>query len=74
MCLWNVFVWLCSMVDVYSDDVGGLDFRRSQSGSGMSKTAQAKRFAAELQRVAEETYNALFSVQQLKTLAQVSDR
>ncbi|XP_065178607.1 DNA helicase MCM8-like [Sycon ciliatum] len=59
-----------SMMDVYTDGVGAVDCLRSQSGSGMSKTAQGKRLASQLQRVSEQTYNALFSVQQIKTIAQ----
>lgn len=38
-------------------------------GSGMSKKAQAKRFINTLQRKAEQTYNSVFTKQQLKDIA-----
>ena len=45
-----------SMMDTYSDGLGGLDFERSQHGSGMSKKAQAKKFISVLNRKAAESY------------------
>lgn len=63
-----VEIMKCSMVDTYSDEFGQLDFQRSQHGSGMSKKAQAKRYISELHRIAEETYNSMFTLQQLRTL------
>ncbi|XP_072163403.1 DNA helicase MCM8-like [Diadema setosum] len=67
-----------SMIDTYSDQFGFLDFQRSQHGSGMSSKSQAKKFVAILNRVAERTYNNIFTVQQMRELAkevhiQVSD-
>lgn len=44
--------------------------QRSQLGSGMSKKQQAKAFISRLNQIAEETYNALFSKQQLQELVQ----
>jgi len=35
----NMFLY-SSMIDTYSDELGLLDFKRSQNGSGMSKKAQ----------------------------------
>ncbi|XP_071080734.1 DNA helicase MCM8-like [Haliotis cracherodii] len=58
-----------SMVDVYSDQFGWLDFKRSQHGSGMSGRSQPKRFVAALQKVAEQTYNSIFTVQQMRQIA-----
>ncbi|XP_038074651.1 DNA helicase MCM8-like [Patiria miniata] len=58
-----------SMIDTYSDEFGFLDFQRSQHGSGMSSRSKAKRFIAVLNRVAEQTYNSLFSVQQMRDIA-----
>ncbi|KJE94138.1 hypothetical protein CAOG_08824 [Capsaspora owczarzaki ATCC 30864] len=58
-----------SMIDTNSDEVGNLDFARSQNGSGMSRKAQGKRFIAELRRISEETFNTLFSMQQLRETA-----
>ncbi|XP_022097957.1 DNA helicase MCM8-like [Acanthaster planci] len=58
-----------SMIDTYSDEFGFLDFQRSQHGSGMSSRSKAKRFIAVLNRVAEQTYNSLFTVQQMREIA-----
>ena len=44
------------MMDTYSDGLGGIDFERSQHGSGMSKKAQAKKFISVLNRKAAESY------------------
>ena len=59
-----------SMMDTYSDELGFLDFTRSQHGSGMSSRSQSKKFVAALQRVYEQTYNALFTAQELRQIAQ----
>ncbi|XP_070576847.1 DNA helicase MCM8-like [Ptychodera flava] len=58
-----------SMVDTYSDEFGLLDFQRSQHGSGMSSRSQAKKFIAVLNRMSEQTYNSLFTVQQMRQIA-----
>ncbi|XP_076463609.1 DNA helicase MCM8-like [Babylonia areolata] len=58
-----------SMLDVFSDQFGLLDFQRSQHGSGMSGRSQPKKFVAALQRVAEQTYNSIFTVQQMRQIA-----
>ncbi|XP_060580099.1 DNA helicase MCM8-like [Ruditapes philippinarum] len=58
-----------SMVDTYSDQFGGLDFRRSQHGSGMSGRSQPKKFVAALQRISDQTYNSIFTVQQMQQIA-----
>lgn len=58
-----------SMVDTYSDQYGGLDFRRSQHGSGMSGRSQPKKFVAALQKIAEQTYNSIFTVPQLRQIS-----
>ncbi|CAH1792022.1 unnamed protein product [Owenia fusiformis] len=59
-----------SMMDTFSNELGFLDFQRSQHGSGMSSRSQAKKFIAVLQRVSEQTYNSLFTVQQMRQIAQ----
>lgn len=59
-----------SMKETYSDEFGLLDFRRSQHGSGMSGRSGPKKFIGVLQRRAEQTYNSLFTVQEMKQLAQ----
>ncbi|XP_030855456.1 DNA helicase MCM8 [Strongylocentrotus purpuratus] len=59
-----------SMIDTYSDQFGFLDFQRSQHGSGMSSKSLAKRFVAVLNKVAERTYNNIFTMQHLRELAQ----
>ncbi|KAK7103109.1 DNA helicase MCM8-like [Littorina saxatilis] len=58
-----------SMVDVFTDQFGVLDFQRSQHGSGMSGRSKPKKFVAALQRVAEQTYNSIFTVQQMRQIA-----
>lgn len=57
------------MVDTYTDQFGGLDFKRSQHGSGMSGRSQPKRFIAALQKVSEQTYNSIFTMQQMRQIA-----
>uniref|UniRef100_UPI00398E7D0C DNA helicase MCM8 n=1 Tax=Pristiophorus japonicus TaxID=55135 RepID=UPI00398E7D0C len=58
-----------SLLDTFSDELGRLDFQRSQHGSGMSNRSQAKKFVAALNRIAEQTYKTVFEFQQLKQLA-----
>ncbi|KAK3604621.1 hypothetical protein CHS0354_028978 [Potamilus streckersoni] len=58
-----------SMVETFMDQFGGLDFRRSQHGSGMSGRSQPKRFVAALQKIADQTYNSIFTVQQMRQIA-----
>ncbi|XP_015763599.1 PREDICTED: DNA helicase MCM8-like, partial [Acropora digitifera] len=62
-----------SLLDAFSDDLGNLDFQRSQHGSGMSSRAQSKRFVAELSRVSEREYNSLFTVDQMRGIAKVTN-
>lgn len=57
-----------AMLGTNSDEVGNIDFERSQQGTGMSQKAQAKRFVGELVRIAEDTYNTLFSMAQLREI------
>ncbi|ELU16340.1 hypothetical protein CAPTEDRAFT_101979 [Capitella teleta] len=59
-----------SMIDTYSDEFGGLDFQRSQHGSGMSSRSQGKKFIAVLQRITSRTYNSHFTVQEMRQIAQ----
>ncbi|XP_048727562.2 DNA helicase MCM8-like isoform X2 [Ostrea edulis] len=59
-----------SMVDTYSDQFGSLDFLRSQHGSGMSGRSKPKKFVGALQKVSERTYNSIFTVQQMRQIAQ----
>ena len=56
-----------SMIDTCTDDFGVVDYGRSQMGSGMSKKKQAKLLVRRLGEIAEETYNSLFTEQQLRT-------
>ena len=58
-----------SMYDAFSDEFGQVDFQRSQNGAGMSCRSNAKRFIAELNRIADATFNSLFSVPQMKDIA-----
>ncbi|KAJ1909377.1 DNA replication licensing factor mcm8, partial [Tieghemiomyces parasiticus] len=54
----------------FEDDVGNMDFARSEMGVGMSQRSEPKRFVAHLQKVADETYNDTFTLQQLRQEAQ----
>ncbi|RZF44588.1 hypothetical protein LSTR_LSTR001346 [Laodelphax striatellus] len=58
-----------SMVDTFTTDIGGLDFQRSQHGSGMSSKNQAKRFVSVLQRQADHKGSSMFSVDEMKETA-----
>eukprot|EP00095_Tigriopus_kingsejongensis_P008799 maker-scaffold1329_size47409-snap-gene-0.11 protein:Tk08799 transcript:maker-scaffold1329_size47409-snap-gene-0.11-mRNA-1 annotation:"dna replication licensing factor mcm8" len=57
-----------SMVDIFSDDEGALDFSRSLNGSGMSSRGAAKKFVAALQRQAQREQRQEFSVDELKRI------
>ena len=59
------------MYDTFSDELGLLDFQRSEHGSGMSQRNQAKRLVAELSRVSEHQGSSTFTVQQMKDIAKV---
>ncbi|XP_075223070.1 DNA helicase MCM8-like [Lycorma delicatula] len=61
-----------SMVDTFSDDFGDLDFRRSQHGSGMSTKNKAKQFINVLQKIADSRGQSLFSVSDMKEIANKS--
>lgn len=61
------------MVDTFSDQFGGLDFKRSQHGSGMSGRSQPKKFIAALQRISDQTYNSIFTIQQMQQIAKVNN-
>lgn len=58
-----------SMNATFSNEFGFLDFRRSQHGSGMSQKNQAKKMIAALTRVSDQTYNSMFTVQQMRDIA-----
>ncbi|UYV65743.1 MCM8 [Cordylochernes scorpioides] len=59
-----------SMSSTYSNEFGVLDFHRSQHGSGMSSSRScAKRFVAALTRLSEQNCNSIFTLQQLKGIA-----
>ena len=40
-----------SLLDTFSDDIGNLDFQRSQHGSGMSSRAQVRQLTYPKQRI-----------------------
>lgn len=61
-----------SMVDTLSDGYGSVDFRRSQNGSGTSTKNQGKRFIAALQRRADAQSRSVFSVEEMKEVAQLA--
>ncbi|CAI8050102.1 DNA helicase MCM8 [Geodia barretti] len=58
-----------SMYDMFTDEFGMVDFQRSKNGSGMSQRSQAKRLVCALTRAADQTSNAIFTVQQIKDIA-----
>lgn len=64
-----VHIMKYSMVDTFMDSFGFLDFQRSQHGSGMSSRSQAKRLIAQMQRITEQTCNSLFTVQEMRQIA-----
>ncbi|KAK4874713.1 hypothetical protein RN001_014073 [Aquatica leii] len=59
-----------SFIDIFTDETGTLDFRRSQSGSGMSKQKQLKEFLSVLQQQAEDLSQSVFTRDQLKEVAE----
>ncbi|KAH6583211.1 hypothetical protein BASA60_001570 [Batrachochytrium salamandrivorans] len=60
-----------SLWDTYEDDVGNIDFQRSQHGSGTSKKGEPRRFVVELQRLAKQRCSNRFSYDDLYAAAQV---
>lgn len=60
-----VDIMRASLLDAYQDSTGGIDFGRSQHGTGMSKRGEVKRYIAELTRMTEESSNSLYTYQQL---------
>ena len=64
-----VEIMKCSMIDTACDELGTMDFARSQHGSGMSKRGMSKAFVSELSAIADSTYNSLFTLQQLRKIA-----
>ena len=59
-----------SLWDTYEDSKGNVVFERSQHGSGTSKSANIRKMAAELQRLARSTGNNRFSKDALQALCQ----
>jgi len=62
-----------SMVDTFSDNTGLLDFSRNLNGSGMSSKGGAKKFIAALQRQAHNLQKNVFTVDEMKKVAQMSN-
>lgn len=60
-----------SMVDYYEDELGILDFTRSQNGSGSSKSATIKQFVSILQKISNEKKTDLFNFDQIKEYYEV---
>ncbi|ORY50759.1 MCM-domain-containing protein [Rhizoclosmatium globosum] len=58
-----------SLWETYEDELGNLDFQRSQHGSGTSKKGEEKRFMTKLSRVATETGLDKFNYDQLHEIA-----
>ncbi|CAB4057059.1 MCM8 [Lepeophtheirus salmonis] len=62
-----------SMVDVYKDQNGVLDFSRSQNGSGMSNRSSAKKFVIILQKQATRLRKNIFTVEEMRNIASILD-
>ena len=62
------------MVDYYENELGQLDFSRSQNGSGSSKASSVKQFVAVLQRISDEKKTKLFNYDDLKILIEVKKK
>jgi DNA helicase MCM8 len=58
------------LFETYKDDVGDVDIRRSQFGTGMSRSSDVKRFVAKLRELYQRSYNDLFGYNQLYQVAQ----
>ncbi|RDD46487.1 DNA helicase MCM8 [Trichoplax sp. H2] len=58
-----------SMLDIFSDEYGRLDFQRSQNGSGMSSRSRGKRFIGILNNFAGREGKSIFSVQEMSKIA-----
>ncbi|EEB12334.1 DNA replication licensing factor MCM8, putative [Pediculus humanus corporis] len=58
-----------SLLDMYVDEFGKLDFMRSQNGSGTSSKNQTKKFISALQKRSEMLNKSTFSYNELKELA-----
>ncbi|XP_026285524.1 DNA helicase MCM8 [Frankliniella occidentalis] len=65
-----VEIFRSSLVDSFADELGTLDFNRSQNGSGMSSRNKAKKFIAVLQRRSELQSKSLFSAAEMREVAQ----
>ncbi|KAK6639693.1 hypothetical protein RUM43_007968 [Polyplax serrata] len=58
-----------SLLDMFADEYGDLDFTRSQNGSGMSGKNQVKKFISTLQRISDIQCKSVFTIQELKNVA-----
>lgn len=67
-----VAIMRSSMVDVYADCDGAMDFSRSMNGSGTSSRGAAKKFVGALQRHAVSMQKSLFSIEEMKQVMQSS--
>ncbi|XP_042241405.1 DNA helicase MCM8-like [Homarus americanus] len=64
-----VEVMRCSMMDTFSDEFGLLDFQRSHHGSGSSSRGQMKKFVSALQKMSDNTYKSMYSVDEMRSIA-----
>lgn len=55
-----------TMIDVFHDGLGHLDFSRSANGSGMSSRGMSKKFLAALERASRMQQRNVFFVNELK--------
>ncbi|KAI5740476.1 hypothetical protein M8J76_004215 [Diaphorina citri] len=63
----DIMKW--SLIDTSLNGGGGIDFTRSQHGSGFSSKSNAKKFISVLQKKAEVQSRSVFTVTELKQLA-----
>ncbi|GJQ86749.1 hypothetical protein Trydic_g5548 [Trypoxylus dichotomus] len=59
-----------SLLDVFTDEFGVLDFTRSPNGSGMSNKKQISKFLNLLQQKAEVLLKSTFNLKELQEIAQ----
>ncbi|KAF2879292.1 hypothetical protein ILUMI_26884 [Ignelater luminosus] len=59
-----------SIIDIFTDEFGTFDFKRSQSGSGLSKQNQVKKLLLSLQQTAENLTQSVFPLKEIQSLAE----
>ncbi|XP_073988603.1 minichromosome maintenance 8 factor recombination-defective isoform X2 [Rhodnius prolixus] len=60
-----------TLIDIYDDGKGVMDFKRSHNGSGMSQASKGKRFISALQRRAQLENKNTFYIDEMKELCSI---